>query len=105
MTEKNEIMEKIEYFEGIKPRWEGKIFRYNLGNRLVGGLMAGLSGLCLITVPLTAPISIPLMIDGLGDVFSGQHHYVASRVFKALPSYELKKLRNELEQIDRGVTA
>ncbi len=90
------IQKKIEYLEFIKPKVEGEILKYRIGNRLAGGFMAITGTVALTSIPLTAPISIPLIIEGLGDTFSGQHHYFSLRIFKGTPSQELKKLRGEL---------
>jgi len=68
-------------------RWEGQDLRYNLGNRVTG-----LGKLILGTVALSADntladVSYLFIVDGFGDLVSGKHHYISSRIFRFHPKY------------------
>jgi len=69
-------------------RWEGQDLGDNLGNRV-----AGLTKLLLGTVALSADSTLAdvfgylFMVDGFGDLVSGKHHYISSRIFRFHPKY------------------
>ena len=69
-------------------KWEGQDLGDNLGNRV-----AGLAKLVLGTVALSADSTLAdvfgylFIVDGFGDLVSGKHHYISSRVFRFHPKY------------------
>ncbi len=65
-----------------REKCEGATLSYRIGNRFSGGGVSLVSLLAITTGNLLAiTLGGPLFIEGLGDVFSGKHHYLASKIY------------------------
>ena len=74
----------------IRDRWEGRIRNYNIGNR-VGGLAMGVFGMILsrgdsLFLDLGSMI---FMLEGFSDMFTGNHHYLSSRVYEGIVGHKI----------------
>lgn len=93
-----EIKEEIANHQSVIPMVDGQSLKYNLFNRAYGFGHLAFGAFCAWKVPYVGPvIGGILAADGIGDLFTGKHHYFAFRLFKAHPKYEIKKLQAQLE--------
>ncbi len=69
----------------FRDRWEGRDHNWRVAGRIGGGVESIVGVLAISVVPF--PFSIPgylILVDGLGDVFTGKHHYFATRIGRLL---------------------
>jgi hypothetical protein len=85
MTEENkpktEMAKQLRWYQ-FNPEMSTRQIR--MGNRFQGlcGLALAFMG---VSVSLYAlPIALPLVVDGMGDIITGEHHYLGSKLFKRL---------------------
>lgn len=97
-----QLREQLEEQKSVQYKVNGETRFDNLGNRLSGLVFLTMGGICYSASPLLGILSTPLVIDGLGDLITGQHHFVTYHLFKIHPKYEIAKLEKEimLEMID-----
>jgi hypothetical protein len=91
-----QLREKLEKQKSYQSRVNGKGVYSNLGNRVSGLASLTMSGVCYLVNPFIGILSTPLAIDGLGDLITGQHHFVTYHLFKIHPKYEIAKLEKEI---------
>lgn len=96
-----QLREQLEEQQSYQSRVNGKE-KGHWGNRLSGLAFLTMGGICYSASPLLGILSTPLAIDGLGDLITGQHHFVTYHLLKIHPKYEIAKLEKEimLEMID-----
>lgn len=92
------IEQKIQDLESITPQVDGKILKYNLGNRIYGFIGTSLGCTAMYVEPVLGIIGVPLIIDGVADMITGRHHTVVYELFKAHPRYEIEKLKQQLDE-------
>ena len=90
--------QRIEDLENIIPKIDGQTLFDNLGNRAYGLGIALLGSYLTYKEPLAGIIGAPLIIEGVGDLVSGKHHYISFRLFKAHPKDEIRILKQEIEK-------
>ena len=94
-----DIEERIEDLKSIIPKIDGHTKKDRILNRLYGLGHIGLGSFFTYQMPYLSPLSVPLIIDGVGDLITGKHHYIVYRLFKAHPDYEINKLK-ERQSVD-----
>lgn len=89
--------EQIENLQYQIEKIDGKKWKYNTINRIYGLGHIALGAFCAWKIPITGPIAGSLLIiDGVGDLITGKHHYIMYRILKIHPKYELEKLTNNI---------
>jgi len=69
----------------VEEKWEGKTLPWNIGNRVAGGGRCLLGEMVMLFGgPVGIALGTPFFIEGMGDVLTGKHHYIPSRVYKKL---------------------
>ena len=91
-----QLKEQLEKQKSYQSRVNGERLYSNLGNRFSGLASLTMSGVCYLVNPFIGVLSTPLAIDGLGDLVTGQHHFVTYNLFKIHPKYEIAKLEKEI---------
>jgi hypothetical protein len=94
------IKEEIEDLQYQIDKIDGKSALHNIGNRIYGAIGIGLPIFLYYAFgknPL-AFIATPLVIDGIGDLVTGKHHFLSYRLFKAHPKYKLEKILSNPEK-------
>lgn len=86
------LQEKIEDLQFQTKRMEGHSLIGNIGNRVYGIFGLYISTLATYHIPWLAPISVPFSIEMIGDIATGKHHFISSRLLKMHPKYELERL-------------
>lgn len=95
------IREEIEDHKSTIPMIEGQTLLYNIGSRVYGAI--GIALPLFLYSQTKSPlcfIGIPLVIDGVGDLITGKHHYPSYRLFKIHPRDEIAKLEAQLKEIE-----
>ena len=93
------IEEEIEDLQYQINKIDGKSLGWNIGNRVYGAIGVALPIFVYYATGKNpwALIGLPLVIDGVGDLFTGKHHFLSYRLFKTHPKYKLEKILLEQE--------
>jgi len=85
--------EEIAYNQHILPKIEGHTLLGNVTNRLYALGHIAFGALGFYTSPFLLGLSsAALIVDGLGDLLTGEHHYIIYRALKIHPRQKLEKL-------------
>ncbi len=85
---------KIKDLESIIPKVDGHTRKHRIMNRLYGLSNVALGGLLIYQVPYSTPLSLCFVVEGVGDLITGKHHYLSYRALNIHPQDEINQLRN-----------
>lgn len=92
------IEEEIKSLKYQVNKIDGKSLFENIGNRIYGAIEIALPVFFYYATgknPWTL-IGLPLVIDGIGDLATGKHHFLSYRLLKIHPKYKLEKMLSEI---------
>ena len=89
--------------QNIIDRWEGKDLGYNLLNRVGGGLLLTIGGICYsaysdnqVADRFLEIGSLPFLIEGVSSLLTGKCLPLSSRLTRSHPKYENSEMENRI---------
>ena len=94
--------EEIENLQYQINKIDGLDWKWNLSNRVFGLGHVALGTFFLYQMPYSAPVSIPYILDGVGDLLTGKHHFGSeSAMEELLLSEGIQVIDNQVQDFNK----